>query len=115
MIRRNLRYASVAANVSFVNDTTVSVVMAPLPGYAVDTSEDAQLRAPFAAVIYCNESDLNPPWLAVPPTIPVVAVHVLGPRSNDAIQTSQLVTSPSRVVWRGSCGCGRTACGTSAT
>ena len=50
---------------SFVNDTTVSVVMAPLPGYAVDTSEDAQLRAPFAAVVYCNGSELNPPWLVV--------------------------------------------------
>ena len=55
---------------SFVNYTTVSVVMAPLPGYAVDTSEDAQLRAPFAAVIYCNECDLNPPWPVVSPTSP---------------------------------------------
>ena len=89
-----VRYASVAANVSFVNYTTVSVVMAPLPGYAVDTSEDAQLRAPFAAVVYCNGSDPNPPWLAVPPTIPIVAVHVVGPPPNNAIQTSQLVTSP---------------------
>lgn len=68
----------------WVNRSALELTLPRIPNYWIDADEDATVDVPFEELQLCNRTD--PASVYVPETVPLVAVHVVGPPGDDSFQ-----------------------------